>query len=83
MSDLEELVVRCIEKKKRLDDLKAHSQEMVDALAISDEYHNLLNDIREMCNPAPQAMPTPYPMRLSDNTCTTGMWPSVNIRLVK
>lgn len=62
MSQLESLLAQIIEKKKSLDELKAQSPEMAEALRLSDEYHSFFAELREMCNqPAiPQIMPM-YP----------------------
>lgn len=80
MSPLETLVAEIISRKKRLDELKAQSPEMAETLALSDEYHGLMNDLREMCNPTPaQVVPMPYPaypfwqapaIYTADNTAT-------------
>lgn len=83
MSTIETLLAEIIDKKKRLDDLKTQSPEMAEALALSDLYHGLMSDLREMCNPPAQVMPMPYPVYpahpwespaiySTDATCTAG-----------
>lgn len=81
MSPLETLLAQIIDLKKRLDATKEQSPEIADALALSDQYHGLMNDLREMCNPTPaipQVMPMPYPVQpwespatyIADNTAS-------------
>jgi hypothetical protein len=61
MSKIESLLADILARKQRLDDPKAQSPEMAEALALADEYHGLLNDLRELCNPTPaQVVPAPY-----------------------
>lgn len=90
MSKLEELITQIIDKKKRLDALREQSPEIAEALALADLYHGQMNDLREMCNPAPQIMPMPYPVypppiwepykiTCSDTTAST----TSTIRLIK
>ncbi len=63
MQQLESLLAQIIEHKKRLDDLKAQSPEMAEALALSDLYHGLMEDLRKMCDmPDQRIVPMPYPV---------------------
>lgn len=85
---LEALIAQIIEHKHRLDAIREQSLEMAEALALSDAYHGLMDDVREMCNPTPaipQIVPMPYLVRpfwegpavyTSDSTAG-------NIRIVK
>lgn len=50
---LETLIAQIAEHKKSLDDLRAQSPEMAEALALNDEYHTLMNTLREMCSTPP------------------------------
>lgn len=63
MPQLESLLSQIIEKKKHLDELRSQSPEMAEALAVSDLYHGLMEDLRKMCDmPDQRIVPMPYPV---------------------
>lgn len=57
---LENLIAQIAEHKQRLDALREQSPEMAEALRLNDEYHQLMNTLREMCStPSVQVVPLP------------------------
>lgn len=56
-----EIVELLSEKSQRLKELRAQSPEVEEALKVADEYHQLLNDLEKMCQPAPPVY-VPYPV---------------------
>jgi hypothetical protein len=62
MSTLETLLAQIIDHKQRLDAMREQSAEMSEALALSDEYHGLMQELREMCSSKPAFVPLPYPI---------------------
>ena len=58
---LEELVQRLTESHKRLEELKAQSPEVAEALEVAEEYHRLYSELQERCK-TPPYIPVPYPV---------------------
>lgn len=57
---LESLIAQIAVHKQRLDEFKAQSPEIAEALALSSEYHMLMNTLREICSTPPaQVVPLP------------------------
>lgn len=85
---LEDLIVQLASAKQRLDELKAQSPEIAEALQVSEEYHNLMQELRERCrsvqqvvNPVQPYNPLwpPYTITtMADSTVTCA-----NLKLVK
>lgn len=63
MSTLETMLAEIIDKKKHLDTLREQSPEMAEALALSNEYHGLMAELRAMLDSKqPAYVPYPYPV---------------------
>ena len=58
---LEELVLRIAERHRRLEELKAQSSEVAEALEVAEEYHRLYSELQERCK-TPPYVPVPYPV---------------------
>lgn len=58
---LEQLLSSIIEAHKSLEAYKQRSPEIAEALAISERYHGLMQELRQMCSDIP-AQIVPYPV---------------------
>ena len=63
MSIFSEQLERIIEKRKRLDELKARSPELEEAIRLAEDYQAEYLELLERCKQSqPQIVPMPYPV---------------------
>lgn len=62
MQTVDQLLEDLISRKQRLDALKAHSEEVTEALQLAEEYYRLYAELVERCKQPTQYVPYPvYP----------------------
>lgn len=62
MRSLTDLIDLLITKRTRLNELRAQSPELAEAIQLAEEYQMLLHEVEQRCHEqAPQYVPVPYP----------------------